>query len=80
MSTTSIIHRPTPYAAGAAVAGAVAAVAVVLSLSGSWSLPGSGSDQPTLIEAPGYAAYPPGGLHAGTHHSTTAGGQVMLGQ
>ena len=40
MTTSSITHHhPVPYAAVAAV---IAAVAVVLSLSGSLSLPGSG--------------------------------------
>ena len=51
------------------------------SLVGPLSLPGSGSDQPALIEAPGYGAYPPGGQHAAyQHHPTTAGGRIMIGQ
>ena len=82
MTTSSITHHhPVPYAAVAAVAAVIAAVAVVLSLSGTLSLPGSGSDQPTLIQAPDYGAYPPGGQHPGSHfHSTTAGGQTMVGE
>ena len=80
MSTSSIMHHPTPYAATAAAVAALAAVAVAAAVEfGSLSL--SGSDQPTLIKAPSYGAYPPGGQHPGYHfHPTTAGGRTMIGE
>lgn len=74
MSTSSIIHHPTPYAALAVVAAVAAGVGF-----GPLSL--SGSDQPTVIQAPSYGEYPPGGQHPGSRvHSTTAGGRTMMGQ
>ena len=57
----------------------IAAGALALWLSGSIPLPGS--DQPTLVQAPTYGAYPPGGQYPGFHHQpTTAGGRVQLGE
>jgi hypothetical protein len=82
MTTSTITHhRPVPYAVVAGAVAALVALAVVLLLVGPLSLPGSGSDQPALNEAPGYGAYPPGGQHpAYQHHPTTAGGRIVIGQ
>jgi hypothetical protein len=72
MTTSSILHTPAPYAAAAAL---VAAVVI-----GSSSL--SGSDEPTVIQAPSYGSYAPGGHHPVSHRHhvpTTSGGRVMIG-
>jgi hypothetical protein len=80
MTTSSIIHHPTRYAVTAAVVAGAAVVAALAAAVGLGPLSLSGSDQPTLIQAPSYGAYPPGGQHPGHHHHpTTAGGQTMMG-
>ena len=69
MSTSSTMHRPTPYAATAAVVAAVAAGAVAMSLSGSPST----SPDPSVQNHPD-------STHHFVWHPTTAGGRVMIGE
>jgi FlaG/FlaF family flagellin (archaellin) len=70
MSTSSIMHRPTSYAASAAVVALVAAGAVVVTLSGS----------PSTSVDPSVQDHPDTSHHHSVWHPTTSGGRVQLGE